>query len=95
MTYISGSTFINPNLYETTVSGLTAQEFLDIFNLKTNNSKPVGTTHAAMTFDAVWAIALALNRTVQKMDVLGTNIYKQLDLNALLRFSPSKHTTFG
>ena len=59
------------------MSGLTAQEYLDIFNERTNYSKPFGQAYAPLAFDAVWAIALALNTTVQKMAALGK--CKQLD----------------
>ena len=67
----SGAIFLNPHLDEISVSGLSAQEFLDIYNERTNRSQPLGTNFAPNAYDAVWALALALNRTVQKMTALG------------------------
>ena len=61
--YISpGAVTLNPE-DQATLSGLTPTQFLAIYNKRTNYTTPLGTNMMPQAFDAIWAMAVALNNT--------------------------------
>lgn len=58
------------------VAGLNVEEFLNLYYEQSNYTKPYGWEYAGPVYDAVWALALALNSTVQKMMQNGKKIKK-------------------
>ena len=57
---------------ETSIGGINVDEFWDSYGKRINSSGLVGTDYAPPCYDSVWAAALALNKTVDKMKQKGT-----------------------
>ena len=71
MFYIcTGDYFGNP-IIEQSIGGLDVNQFNKIYLAKFNEPIPFGTMYGPTAYDAVWAFALAFNRTLQKMEQLG------------------------
>ena len=62
---------MNPANEQPSVGGLTPQQFVDEFNQRTNYSKASAFYLAPFAYDAVWAVALALNHTLMKLESSG------------------------
>ena len=45
------------------IAGITPAEFMELYNERTNYTHPLGSDLVTMSYDAVWAVALALNAT--------------------------------
>ena len=58
----AGDVFLNPSGLAG-LAGITPTEFLDLYNNRTNYGQPHGSNLVAQMYDAVWAMALALNKT--------------------------------
>ena len=58
---------------EESVGGLNINQFLELYNEALNHTTPFGMAYAPPTYDAVWALALGLNKTVTKMADMGKN----------------------
>ena len=76
---MTGVSYKNP-IEETSIGGYTASQFAAAFLERANYSMPNGSDYAPPTYDAVWAAALALNRTLQKMEAKGIVLFR-LPLN--------------
>ena len=63
---LSGMSYENPIL-QTSIGGIDGQEFNKIFAERSNYSDWFGIDFAPSSYDSIWAAALALNKTVQKM----------------------------
>ena len=70
----AGSYHLNPTI-EPSIGGLNVNEFLDLYNQTVNYELPYGNAYAPSSYDAVWALALALNTTLSRMHNLGTDNY--------------------
>ncbi len=52
-------------------SGITPEEFNQMYNIRTNYTSPFGTSVVSQAYDAVWAMALALNATENQLIEIG------------------------
>ena len=66
----TGDYFGNP-IIEPSIGGLDVNQFNKIYLSKFSGPVPNGAMFAPVAYDAVWAFALAFNRTLQKMEQLG------------------------
>ena len=71
--HCSGNSYINPIL-EPSIGGMNAEEFTTLLNERANHSALHGLDWTPPAYDVVWAAALALNLTVDKMKQRGTSI---------------------
>ena len=69
----TGPTYLNP-ADEPNVGGIRPSEFTDYFNEKTNYSKTSILSWAALAYDSMYAISIVLNKTLEKMELLGKNV---------------------
>ena len=65
-----GDYFGNP-IIEPSIAGLDVNEFNNIYLGKFSEPLPFGTMYGPTAYDAVWSLALAFNKTLQKMEQLG------------------------
>lgn len=65
--YIStGPVYLNP-VEEKGIADLTSSEYLEEFIARTNNEELFATNMAPPGYDTAWAVALALNATMQRL----------------------------
>ena len=57
---------LNPTA-EVGLAGMTSSQYLELYDKKTNFSRPFATNLAPQAHDAIWAMALALNATEQQL----------------------------
>ena len=57
------------------IAGITASEFAALYQEKTNYTSPFGTNLVAQIYDAVWAMALALDAAERELIQSGKYIY--------------------
>ena len=77
MSYIHlqlGFVYKNPSL-EPSIGGFNVDGFFTQFAERANHTALFGSEYGPPTYDAVWAMALALNRTWQKMQQTGTHLF--------------------
>lgn len=63
---ITGHFFLNPK-EKRGIAGLTASEFMDIFNERRNGETSQHDFVAGPSYDSIWSLALALNNTMDLM----------------------------
>ena len=80
---LPGISYLNP-LSQPSIGGLDAEEFIELFQRAANDLDIVGANFAPTSYDAVWAAALALNRTLQKMEQMGIIKFHQYLINIYL-----------
>ncbi|KYN12540.1 Gamma-aminobutyric acid type B receptor subunit 1 [Trachymyrmex cornetzi] len=102
---------------DTTISGMTAEDFRKRLNklLKDdgydidNDRYPEGYQEAPLAYDAVWSVALAFNRTMERLSKLGNSlknftyenkeiadeIYAAVNSTQFLGVSPQGHVAFS
>ena len=61
------------------IAGITASEFAALYQEKTNYTSPFGTNLVAQIYDAVWAMALALDAAERELIQSGKYIYSTRD----------------
>ena len=57
-----GDMVFNPSM-QPGIARITSQQFLGLYNDRTNRRQPHGSNLVSQTYDAIWAMALALNET--------------------------------
>ncbi|XP_041352646.1 gamma-aminobutyric acid type B receptor subunit 1-like isoform X2 [Gigantopelta aegis] len=62
--YLSVDPYINSNITYRDDNGITLKQFMDDYNVKTNNTLHPGSPFASAGYDSVWVIARALNATI-------------------------------
>ena len=67
---LTGVVYLNPR-EEKGLAGITAQQFLKIYNERVDYRSLNGDSMVGQGFDAAWAVALALNRTQQILEERG------------------------
>ena len=53
------------------VAGITPAEYMELYNERTNYTHPLGSDLVAMSYDAIWAVTLALNATETQLIATG------------------------
>lgn len=61
---------LNPNPV-TGINGLTVSEWKELYDIRTNYSEPYGYVAIAQCYDAIWAVALALDLARKEMESAG------------------------
>ncbi|ELT87738.1 hypothetical protein CAPTEDRAFT_22448, partial [Capitella teleta] len=85
----TGMSYENPIL-EKSIGGIDSEDFKRIFNQRSNYSDWTGKDFGPAAYDSIWAAALALNRTIDKMENHGFNktldefTYSDKDINDLI-----------
>ncbi len=54
-----------------TISGITPEQFDQLYDIRTNYTSPFGSNLVSQAYDAVWAMALALNATENQLIEMG------------------------
>ena len=75
--FFTGPTFVNPSK-EPGIAGITSEEFDAMYLEYFNGTMPFGSTYRMPAYDSVWAVALALNKTLTKLIESGRYITNQL-----------------
>lgn len=67
----TGGIYLNPNMDEPSVSGLTPREFMLAYDIMSNYTYPSERIYAPLAYDGAWAVAIALNMTLREMEMQG------------------------
>ncbi|ELT92412.1 hypothetical protein CAPTEDRAFT_123994 [Capitella teleta] len=70
--FFTGPTFVNEQNTRG-IAGITTKEFDDMYYAHFNNTMPFGSTYRMPAYDSVWAVALALNKTLTKLIESGSS----------------------
>ena len=65
------------------MAGITPAEFMELYNERTNNTHPLGSDLVATSYDAIWAMALALNAT--ETQLIATGLFGTSSYSPILR----------